>query len=91
LKIKFHYARLLLQREETKRYFSGDRESFGIIDANNVQVSVLHVMNVNHTEKRLSTCSKKDEASKKAGHRCFRFQMAEEIRSFEKLDGINKI
>ncbi len=57
-------------------------------DANNVQVSVLHVMNVNHTEKRLSTCSKKDEASKKAGHRCFRFQMAEEIRSFEKLDGI---
>jgi hypothetical protein len=52
LKTESRCARLLLQREETKRYFSGDRESFGIIDANNVQVSVLHVMNVNHTEKK---------------------------------------
>ena len=27
-------------------------------NADNVKARVLHVMNVNHTEKRLSTCSK---------------------------------
>ena len=60
LKFKISCAKLLAQRGETKWWFSKWLQAKQkALHADNVKARVLHVMNMNHTKRKLSTCSKK--------------------------------
>ena len=64
MKSKKTCARVCLQREEANRRFSDGCQKAETQNADNVKARVLHVMNVNHTEKKAKHMQQKCVGSK---------------------------